>query len=360
VAPWVDLVGSWGQRLGAVAVGLALLGTVEGVLRLALGPPPPPVRVYKALGEHDVWLEPRGDGLWPAYQTDARRIPQATVVVVLGGSSVHGGTPGLQRGGEFAAVAGRQLGIPVANLGSPGLDSHDLVEVLTDLLAHREAVPDLETVVVYAGHNDFGNARFQHRYGTVSAGLAAHLQSALGHFQLYTQLSLAVRPVVGDVRRIGGVDDFEPLSPTAWQTTLRHLDQNLARMVHLTQRADLDLVLMAPMSDLSMPPVDSTCGPSRCPSRDYAAGMESLDLALLQRARDTDLLGLRSPTAVGEMMVAVAINSDDVEAICVEDRVPQDRVLPVPLPVLFHDPIHPSAVGHQALGELLADLLGPA
>ena len=352
-------MGRWRSRLLGLAVGLGVLVALEGGLRVGLGPPPPPVQVYRALGEQDSWLEARSDGLWPTYQLDARLVPHDTELVVLGGSSLRGGTPGLWRRGEFPGVAGERLKRPVANLGSPGLDTHDHVQVL-DALLKADALPELSTVVVYAGHNDFGNARFQARYGTVSAGLAAHLQSGLERLVLYTRLSRLLRPVRGTVREVGVGRQQGALTEAAWGAVLRDLERNLDRLVWQTDKAGLQLVLMAPMSDLSMPPVDPACTADRCPSKDFERGRSTADVAALRRARDTDFIALRSPSHVGELMSTMADENNHVDAIVVEERVPWEDDLAVPSRVLFFDPVHPSAEGHRVLGDLLANHLGPA
>lgn len=349
-------MGSAGRRLGAMALAAGLLLALEGGLRLSLGPPPPPVQVYRALGERDAWIEPRVEGPWPAYQHEAQVLPVEAEVAVLGGSSVRGGTPGLGSSQELAGVAGRRLGRPVANLGSPGLDSHDHVQILDALLETR-ALPELATVVVYAGHNDFGNARFQARYGDVSAGLAAHLQGQLERLQLYAQLSRLLRPVRGQVRQVGGAPPRTGLSQGAWEAALRDLERNLGRLVWRTEQAGLGLVLLAPMSDLLLPPVDQTCTAERCPSTDFERGLSSGSARDLRRARDTDFVALRSPSAVGAAMARLAEAHAHVEFISVEARVPQEAELPVPARRLFFDPVHPSAEGHRVLGELLAEQL---
>ena len=349
-------MGSWASRLGALAVGIGVLLGAEAALRAGLGPPPPPVQVYRALGEQDAWIELQASGAWPAYQLGATVLPAAAEVVVLGGSSVHGGTPGLSRAQEFPAVAGARLGRPVANLGSPGLDTHDHVEILDSLL-ETGGLPSLSTVVVYAGHNDFGNARFQARYGTVSAGVAARLQSGLEGFQLYVQLSRLLRPVRGTVRQVGVAPGHAGLSQAAWDAALLDLDRNLAQLAWRTGRAGLRLVFMAPMSDLLMPPVDPTCHAERCPAEDFAVGMSAQDPAALRRARDTDFVALRSPAAVAAAMSRYASENDHVDALQVADLVPQEDALAVPARRLFFDPVHPSAAGHRVLGALLADHL---
>ena len=196
----------WPQKLLAgMLVALLFLGGAEGLLRGLLGPPPPPVRVYRALGEHERYFQISADGATVSALYDAEAgIPDFPVdaggqrVVVMGGSSVHGGSPGVEDAWEFPGRLEVLTGAETLNLGQPGLDSFDLVRMLDELLA---AAVRIDVLVVYAGHNDFGNTLFENRYGTLRAGLSARALSVLGRLQLFSQLSRLLQPISGSTRR---------------------------------------------------------------------------------------------------------------------------------------------------------------
>ena len=122
-------------RVIAVLLGLMLLGVGELSLRFMLGPPPPAVRVFSALGQkHPQFLEEGPSGWVTTYQRVPTVLRSDTYAVVVGGSSVHRGGPGVVTDREFPAIAGRGLGRPVLNLGAPGLDSHDLLSLVEELI----------------------------------------------------------------------------------------------------------------------------------------------------------------------------------------------------------------------------------
>lgn len=130
-----------------------LLGGFEAIARLTQGAPPPSGRVARsralAIVEHQGgWGARRGvDGeLRPLAPSDGR--PR---VGVMGGSSVMQDPLGGEH--NFPVWLGRALpGVQILNLGTPGASSSSLAT-----LAPQLGVLDLDAVVVYTGHNDFGN-----------------------------------------------------------------------------------------------------------------------------------------------------------------------------------------------------------
>ena len=85
-----------------LGVAVALLGVVELGLRALLGPPPPALRVFGVLGPQDTYWERQGDLLLPRWGGEHGDVgltalpcqPDRPQAVVLGGSSVHGGSEG--------------------------------------------------------------------------------------------------------------------------------------------------------------------------------------------------------------------------------------------------------------------------
>lgn len=137
----------------ALLTVLMLFGVVEATLRLAIGPPPLPsgvartqtLRLVQVAGG---WVAKRGvDGQLRSFPKDIG-LPR---VGVLGGSSVMEAP--IDKPENFPVWLQRALPeVQVLNLGSPGASSSGLA-----LLAGELSVLNLDAVVVYTGHNDFGN-----------------------------------------------------------------------------------------------------------------------------------------------------------------------------------------------------------
>ena len=329
-------------------------------MRLALGPPPPAVRVFSGLAEaHERFLTLSPEGWKTAYQRSPTLLAADTYAVVLGGSSVHRGSRGVSLEQEFPAIAGQWIDRSVANLGAPGLDSHDLVAITQELVELPVGEGRPEVIVVYTGHNDFGNARFHARYGSLSAGVGAYIQSALEGLQLYSQLSRLLRPVRGTARG-GGENSMPIMGEEAWNRVSLHLFKNLARLVHIAKSAGLRVVLVVPVSDLFSRPSDATCDETRCPGGRYDLAMGRIAegdgpgaAALLREARDQDRLALRAPTELGEELKALAQGDPVVSVVDAPTGLPSRADAAIVSGEMFVDPIHFSQAGHQALGELV-------
>ena len=349
------------RALSGLLLAAVVFAGLELVLRGGLGPPPPSVRVFRALGEHETYLAFQSTGWVPIYQDDLTPLPVddgRPLMAFLGGSTVHRGTPQLRRGGEFPGIVGRRLRIRSANLGNPGLDSHDLVEILRELLAKGPENPDV--AVVYTGHNDFGNARYQQRYGTVAKGVALRVQVTLERLQVYSQLSRLLRPARGVARQRGQSEDAGPLPEDAWRAAGRDLERNLRRMVDLAQGASVPLFFVTPISSVLMPPADPRCDDGVCLQERYLAAREAGDGEGLRQVRDLDRVSLRAPSSVRTFLLDLADAHPGVWVVDAETGMPQDPVFGVPATQSFVDAIHLSPSGHRDLGTLIADDLKQA
>lgn len=355
-------------RLGlGLLVAAVLLGTVELLLRALLGPPPPALRVFGVLGPdgeywqrseehlHPQWVGPEGGmGEIPC-------APPEPQLLVLGGSSVHGGTEGLAATSEFPSILGRHLGIRAWNLGYPGFDSHDLARILEGFGDCRA-----ETVVVYAGHNDLGNIVFHERYGTVQAGLLVRAQSLLERLQLFTQLSRVLGPVQGRAHTGGDLGHLPTISPERRAAAVADFGRNLERLAWLAAAQERRLVLVGAVSRLTDPPPDADCAEAHCPGERHSAGMalagEDPEEAarLLREAWDRSAHVLRATSELHELMAQVAEgNPEHVTWVDAEEALPQHPDIAVPADGLFTDGVHLSRAGHRALaGVLTAHLRG--
>ena len=138
----------WGLLTSALLLGGAEIGA-----RLFYGPPPLPSGLARAQTLRMVevdghWAAKRGvDGRLRSFPKD-QGLPR---VGVLGGSSVM--QDPIEGPANFPVWLQRALpGVQVLNLGTPGASSTGLA-----LLAGELDVLELDAVVVYSGHNDFGN-----------------------------------------------------------------------------------------------------------------------------------------------------------------------------------------------------------
>jgi lysophospholipase L1-like esterase len=350
--------------MGLTVAALALC-VVEGILHVALGPPPPPVTVYSTVGDLPRYLERKGELVYPAYQLGALATPpfpataEGPRIAVLGGSSVHRGPPDL----EFAALLQQRLGVTTLNLGAPGLDSHDVLKITRELVELSPAA-----VVVYTGHNDVGNAYFHERYrGWVGYG-SAMLLPLLERSRIFGLLNRTLSAPQGE--RFGPGDDLggsqgDARAALRWDgrihTIERHFEANLEAVVSLCERHGVLAVLVTPVTSLIARPVSPDCPTTPCARQLWAQARQvgpqdpASAAALLRQARDLDLPPSRASSA---MVQAVREVAEDRGALLVdaERELPQGRV-PVPAPHLFDDHIHFSAQGHAAMAALLAQAL---
>lgn len=352
------------KLLFGLAFALLLIAAFEGLLRLALGPPPPPVRVFNALGDHERWLVEQDGKVSTTYVDIQPPEPFPAAwdgprCAVHGGSSVHAGTPSLPSSGEFPALIGRELGIPVINLGSPGLDTFDHRAITEEMLAWPWTC-----MIVYAGHNDFGNAFFQARYGDLLSGVGARTRAGLEHFQLFVQLHRLLAPVEGLPRTVmgRGGPDQHLIDDTRWWAALRYLEANARRMVWLAKQKGVRTIIVSPVSDVLEVPGQQDCAGPDCAAEVYrqAVAASRTDgaqaAALLRRARDLDRVALRAPTAAQEAFRRVA-EEEGATFVDAEALLPQEPGVPVPAQRLFVDGVHFSAEGHQAMARVLAPVV---
>jgi hypothetical protein len=350
--------------LGLLVAALVLLLT-EAALRLLWGPPPPPVRVHSGLGPVSAWFAGDDAGWAPTYQRSPAQAPfparhPGPRFAVLGGSSVHGGSHRVGPESEFPGLLADALGLPVLNLGAPALDSFDHVQIAATL-----APWDWTAVVLYAGHNDYGNAFFHARYAGAGGALEARLRAGLEHSQLFVQLRRAIGDREGRpspaLDPVGG--HLPAFDPARQATATRHFEANLRRIAWNLDRHGVPLVLVTPSSDLLGPPLGQDCPAEPCAARVFERGRALLEAdpaaaaALLAQARDLDPMPLRAPGLAAEAMRRVAADTAGVHLVDAARDLPRDRAAPVPDRRLFQDPVHLSLYGHQAMAALIAPTL---
>lgn len=352
------------QALLGLLVAAVLLGLAELSARLLTGAPDP-LRVTGGLVDRAFAFErvstEAGDALLPRWRDAQDHLagqrvacrPEAPQVLVLGGSSVRGGSPGVGPPSEWAALAGQRAGLDTVNLGAHGLETSDLRQILESFGDCRA-----DAVVLYAGHNDLGNLRFRDRYGTVGQGLTARLQAALSHSRLYELLSEGLAP--GRARLRAKELDRPNVEAERVAGALERFADNLEAMAALSEEHDRQLLLIGATGSLLMPPADPHCDEERCAREAFEAAMGARGRAspeeiraLLQAARDQDYGALRANRHSHAHMRRLAAEAPHVHYLDAEALLPQDPQLGVPGPWLFADPIHFSVRGHEAMGELV-------
>ncbi len=350
------------RLLLGVSVALGVFAGVEIGLRLLLGPPVPTLEIHLVprpsdrlleLGEETFGTVFRGPGEHPVFPIGSER-PR---FVVLGGSSVHEGEHGVGEALEFTQRCADRLGVVGINLGFPGLDSFDLVRIMEQL-----GPIDLDAMVVYAGHNDLGNVAMGRRYQGLGPFARLELQAGLERLRCYWLLAAGIARVGARKPRQGHP---QPLSAAQREAATRHFRANLERMAWISARQERPLVLVVPISRLTLPPEAQPCGGQDCPRPLFEAGMAEryrdpyAAAALLRRARDLDGLAVRASSSVQEAVREVAAAYDHVHLLDAPRLLPSEDGLAVPADELFSDPLHLSEAGHQALGGELATVLGP-
>lgn len=351
----------WKKILFGLVVAVGLLGALELGLRLLLGPPPASTVVYNAIGERERWFQEQGGQVRAVFVDHDPPAPFPAALegqrcAVLGGSSVHGGSPDLQQAAEFPALLAAELGVPVLNLGAPGLDSFDHVELTRELLAWR-----FSCLVLYGGHNDFGNMYFMSRYGDASTGAMARVQAGLERLHLYAQLHRAVRAAEWSQSRRPGVPSSTEgfVTPGRLWQALRHLEANTRQLLWMAKKAGVPVLVVLPASDLTQRPTQQFCTGPDCAVDLYqqASQLRQQDpakaAALLRRARDIDQIPLRAPTAAREVLAAAAAEQG-YPVLDAEAALPQERDLQVPSRLLFRDAVHFTAEGHRAMAKIIA------
>jgi len=350
-----------------------LVVAVELLLRLALGPPPPPVRVFSGARPVEVYLARQGDQVEAQYATISPVEPFAVEragprVAFLGGSSVRGGSMRVPLEREFPALVGQALGIEALNLANPSRDSHDVLRIAEELLPPYE----VDALVVYTGHNDYSNSYFQERFTTRADAAGARLAAWSERFQLVTQLRLLLRrqwlgrPHNPLVVQTSSLAQHPRLDDEGRASTLRYLESNLRRLAWLCRREGVPLVLCTPACQLRTPPVSRDCPESPCAEELYAgalaveAGDPAEASALLRRARDLDAISLRAPEDAVEVVRQVAATEAGVTLADVERGIPRHEQLDVPGVALFDDPVHFTREGHVQAARVVAPALAGA
>jgi len=381
-SPAVSL--SRGKRLafGVLTAGLAL-AAFEGGARVVLGEPPPSDMVARVSQCRVITVDGTGwldcqPGSMEDVSATARPAPGVPRVVFLGGSSVREshvrGRP------TFAgAVAERLPDIEVLNFGATGMTVANVARLASELEA---LAPDL--VVIYSGHNDYNGDVFRGSIqGTRLWMVPVH--RFLQHSWLHGLLARRARGVERQDRpmaRTMTVDDDLALE-------LREaIDERFAHDLELAVReAPAPVVLSTLLRNPDYPP-SGVYAPDHADCASALAGLEGPTRELRQRAEQSERAcgeaaitwwnRARALHAEGDDEGAVAAWYASLDADALPVRAPHSadpiirkvadrtgaRLLdleqtlgPLPKPAYFHDTLHFSAEGTEAIADVLAPVI---
>lgn len=342
-----------GVTTSALVLGLAELGA-----RLALGPPPPPVPVFTAVAEQDRYFEVKDGLVRPTYQFQNPIPPFAATsdeprVAFLGGSSVHGGVRTLPTDKEFPALVQRLTGIETINLANPALDSHDTVRIVEELIAL-----DFDALVIYDGHNDFGNIYFNQRY-VGAASVRARAEEVLGHLRMFHTLRDTLRPPAAASRRVD--DATGTVTTQQRELALAGFEANLRRVAWIAREHGLDVIVGTPVSCLAIAPDGPTCVEEPCATDLWrqaqgarTSGADPAQVAeLYEHARDVDPIPLRAPRAAIQVVRRVA-REEELSLVDVVTDFPRDAGAGIPDCGYLADNVHFSESGHRVMAAIFA------
>jgi len=374
---------------GVLFSGVILMAC-EFILRVAVGPPTPELVATLPGGEGEL-IRRSGEGIQPAYQdsrkqsaVSAERLDGKRRVLWVGGSSIHGGTQGIAIAEEAPGRLAALLGVESVNFGGIGMDTISIGAILDDALSIQ---PDV--LVVYSGHNEFGNAVFTGRYGDAQTARLSKIRARLGASRLYQFLEMAIR---------GRETMALPSAATEGQFTVdaarrtevyRRYEERLRHIVGRASAAGVPVVLVTLMSNPVAPSIEFSC-PEAVKRAGFTAvrpealavdGLRETDLAAaeqlapgcadlrwirarragdraaLDALRDADPLPVRADSTLNGVVRRVAAETGatlvDADGFA---RMAGNGLEPS---AWFLDPMHFTIAGHDALARMVAQGVAP-
>ena len=348
------------RRIGwGLGVGISLLGVAEVLGRSTLGPPPPAVPLYSVVKPSDRFLRHEAEVLVPDFQLEPpdATIPKTTVrprLVVVGGSSVHFGDARVPPAREFPQLLETELGIDVFNLGSPGLDTHDHARLVDELVEYPWSA-----ILLYAGHNDFGNAYFLKRYSGARDKSRAVVENLLQHSLVFSLLRRGLTPSAGGGSlRLSDNRRNAVLSVAQRQDIQAALLRNVGRMAWASRRADIPLFVVVPAVGWFSPPIRGECNELGCPAKWFRAAESRRPNAApgesaraFRDAGDADGALLHLPSSTQSALRESRFGG--VTVLDAEVGLPREAGVDLPAGSLFVDAVHFSIAGHAAMADWL-------
>jgi len=354
-------MGRFKKLLLGLLTSIFILTCFEGVLRLSSGPPVPPIQVNSHVGLRSQWFAEQGSQAKPTYGPEKFSIHHNEVrFAFLGGSSVHGGTPNAGISQEFPAIVGHKLGVKTLNLGSPGMDSHDIRKILEQFQKYS-----FDAWVIYSGHNDFGNLYFFKRFKGWKASTLAGLQGFLSHLQIYSRLQHSALPQANNL--LNGQRHFDhsqdTISLEQKRVALAYFKENLRRISWIAKKAGIPVLFVLPGSSLLHEPTEY-CPPAEdpCIRNDFERATRLIQsnpteaAQQLQEITDRDGIPIRIPSWARQALFQLATELG-IECMDAHQLLPEEPGLSVPAKDLFIDQVHFSLKGHQVMADIIAQQL---
>ncbi len=232
--------------LAAAALGVITVVTAEVCSRL-LAPNPRPSLVAH-VPQHDEWFVEKNGHIQTTYQGEFQlhdfspRPPGTRARVAwLGGSSLRGGSlPDL----EAPSVMERTNRTENLNLAAPGLESRHFVAMLPEVLALNPTV-----LIVYAGHNDRGNAVFEALGQGTGGGLMLRAIALLSKSRLFQLAQHALLSVDGLIPMSGDALKAAHISEARAAEIRGQFESNLRSLVRSARAAGVKVILSTPVSN---------------------------------------------------------------------------------------------------------------
>lgn len=363
---------------------------VDRFLRVRMGTPTP--ELAAALPDGSQELIRRTDaGIEANYQTvrkqpavGPKRPGSEPRMIWLGGSTVHGGSRDITRLEEAAGRAGELLTMESLNFGGIGMDTVSIGVILDDVLSIK---PDV--LVLYTGHNEFGNAVFTGRYGDSSAVHMALLRALLRKSRLFQSLEMRLRgpetlTLPNETNEKQYTVDADTRSEIYWrfEERLRHIIAKASGQGVSVVVATLMSNAVAPSMEFSCPEAMRRAGfPALRPEALPVANLSEADIAAaeamspgcrdlqwlrarregdrstLDTLRDEDPLPARADRPLNNIIRKVAKETGaslvDVDSLA---RQVGGGLAPS---AWFLDSNHLTIEGHDALARMIGQTVGP-
>ena len=354
---------TWQRKLlFSLCTSIFLFSSAELLLRGLYGKIGQDVYVYSGIGEYTDWLVEVGEEVRPVYMHQPLSFPQDSPyhrLAFLGGSSVHGGTPTATLQQEFPHLVGKKLKMQSWNLGSPSIDSHDVLRIVEELQQYR-----FDAWVIYLGHNDFGNTYFFQRFSNWNATYTVAWDSFFRRFQLYRLLSqIKKKSGNGLIDGLGKSNmSGDLIDRKKKNVALQLLLENVEHIIRASEKGGVPILFVIPAASWMKAPLGRCVPQKKCALDDYKTGMKLLHTnpeearSYLSSACSEDGIPLRILPEAQDALRDI-FERRGVPYIDGHRDLPRESGIDLPSQGLFYDHVHFSNKGHEEMATLIANKL---